>query len=231
MTRHCVIHGDYETRKVPNLNFYIPLSCPVCENENRIQEELKERKRKIDEENKRIELWLNLSDIPKKYRRIDFKPISGQNVSEYNFDKNLLLLGGVGSGKTRYSCALAFIAIKRFLTVRYLVLSDLDRILKSSWNSRTITEKDIIKDFIDCDLLIVDEVGRSSYSEEFFRIIDGRSNEDKPSILIGNTTTEKFKESFGAAISSRLRANLEVIIFKCGDQRGLNRSHDGKNRG
>ena len=148
-----------------------------------------------------------------------FTPLEAQKTINYNYDKNLVIVGGVGSGKTMYACWLGLEAINRHKTVRYILASDLERKIKDTWGSKLLSEREVTDEYINCDLLILDEIGRATYNDYIFKVIDGRYNNELPTILLGNIETSEIGKVLGEAIASRLRTNVKVLSFGTTDLR------------
>ena len=107
---------------------------------------------------------------------------------------------------------------KKGLNVRYLYANEIEKRVKSSWGTN-LTEDDIIEQYIECDLLILDEIGRIQYNDYLFKVFDGRYMNQKPVILIGNIDVKEIPKILGDAIASRLRTNVQAICFGTEDLR------------
>lgn len=217
---NCSKHGDYEAKVLSVLGTNIIMECPKCK-EVRIEEEQREEKARLERvEQERFTLWVNRSSIPAIYKNLEeYNQLSGQPKYEYDFKKNLVITGGVGTGKTMYASWLAIQAIKNKMTVRYMYASDLAQKVKASWGSREVTEDDVINEFVNCDLLILDEIGRVEYNDYLFKVFDGRYNKSKPTIILGNIDAIEVPKILGEAIASRLRINVKALSFGKDDKR------------
>ena len=87
--------------------------------------------------------------------------------------KNLVLYGGVGTGKTHMSLALGIIACEMGLRVRFYTVTEL--VLKLSDTYRNGTLERLVRDLKQLDLLILDEWGYVPVDREgsqlLFRVI------------------------------------------------------------
>lgn len=217
----CEKHGDFEGRAIMCLGLKIEPSCPICQKELDDAEARDLAMREEYDRNGRITLWAETANIPKMYRnQREITPnVNQADALNYNFDKNLILVGSVGTGKTMIASTLGMKAIAQHKTVRYLYASDIATRVKETWGSKVLSEKEAIDDLINCDLLILDEIGRCEYNEWIFKVLDGRYMEQKPTIFLGNIEAKELPRILGDAIASRLRTNVKVITFGETDHR------------
>jgi DNA replication protein DnaC len=129
---------------------------------------------------------------------------------------SLILNGGVGTGKTALAaCIVGEVIDSR--TVRLKKAIDLVRELKETWKKDNLqTEKEIIKFYSELDLLIIDEIGMQFGSDTerlfIFDVIDGRYNENKPTIIITNLGMEAVTKTIGERTVDRLREDGGQMI-------------------
>lgn len=217
---NCHLHGDYEAKVLTVLGTNIVLECPKCKEARVEAERIEEIARLKKVEQERFSIWINKSNIPQIYRNMtDYKSLETQPKYEYEFKKNLVITGGVGTGKTMFVSWLAIQAIRNKSTVRYMYASDLSQKVKASWNSKEINEDDVISELVNCDLLILDEIGRVEYNDYLFKVFDGRYNIGKPTIILGNIDVIEIPKILGEAIASRLRVNVKALSFGKEDRR------------
>jgi hypothetical protein len=83
------------------------------------------------------------------------------------------------------------------------------------------TEYELLTAFIDCDLLVIDDLGAESASftnldkarEALFMILDTRMTACRPTIVTTNLTYEELVARYGSRISERLTApQLAVLV-------------------
>ena len=91
------------------------------------------------------------------------------------------------------------------------------------------SEQDVIAEFAELDLLIIDEVGRQYKSREgadnieLFNIIDARYRRVRPTIIISNFEREQIRDTLGAAAYDRLREGGGALAnFDWPSHRGAN---------
>lgn len=216
----CEKHGDYQAKILKVLGREIVMQCPKCKEQEDRLKQLEEQYEANQKEAERIVIWTNKSGIPPIYRNMEnFTFREAQKpLSNYDYKKNLVIYGGVGTGKTMAASYLGINAIKKGLNVRYLYANEIEKRVKSSWGTN-LTEDDIIEQYIECDLLILDEIGRVQYNDYLFKVFDGRYMNQKPVILIGNIDVKEIPKILGDAIASRLRTNVQAICFGTEDLR------------
>ena len=133
--------------------------------------------------------------------------------------KNLVLYGGVGTGKTHMSLALGIIACEMGLKVRFYTVTEL--VLKLSDTYRDGTLERLVRDLKQLDLLILDEWGYVPVDREgsqlLFRVI-ADSYESKSLILTTNLEFSKWgsvftDEQMAAAMIDRLVHHGHLLMF------------------
>jgi DNA replication protein DnaC len=133
--------------------------------------------------------------------------------------KNLVLYGGVGTGKTHMSLALGITACEIGLKVRFYTVTEL--VLKLSETYRNGTLERLVRDLKQLDLLILDEWGYVPVDREgsqlLFRVI-ADSYESKSLILTTNLEFSKWggvftDEQMAAAMIDRLVHHGHLLMF------------------
>lgn len=96
--------------------------------------------------------------------------------------------------------------------------------IKESWRSSDKTETQVMRHFMEPDLLVVDEVGVQfgTETERMFltEIINDRYNYMKPTILIGNLTLDEMKLAIGERALERFKEGGKVVAFNWSSHRG-----------
>lgn len=167
---------------------------------------------------------------------------NGKELNEYdcmysvvnrckNFSKNfpkvpygLIMQGNTGLGKTHLSMAIASVLISRGFSVIYATASELTKKFSDYYfNREKVEEFNIINTIIDCDLLIIDDLGSEPESKfnltAIFEIVNSRTNLKKPMILSTNLNSEELPKRYDERIFSRISANLKVLEFFGKDNR------------
>ena len=133
--------------------------------------------------------------------------------------KNLVLYGGVGTGKTHMAIALGISACEKGKAVRFFTVTEL--VLKLSDAYRNGTLERLVRDLKQLDLLILDEWGYVPVDREgsqlLFRVI-ADSYESKSLILTTNLEFSKWggiftDEQMAAAMIDRLVHHGHLVMF------------------
>ena len=121
--------------------------------------------------------------------------------------ESVLFFGDTGLGKTHLSLAIAGAALEKGLGVVYSPAQNLIQKLEKehfSYNSDT----PILDDVLDCDLLILDDLGTeflTAYSHSLiYNIINSRILTAKPTIISTNLTMEELAEKYNNRVASRI---------------------------
>ncbi len=131
-------------------------------------------------------------------------------------DKNLIFFGDNGLGKTYMLSALANSLTDMGKIVVYQSAPVLlEKIKRSSFTN----EIDEINELIEnCDLLIIDDLGKDYITEytksTLFNIINIRYNSNKPIAISTNLDLNELEEAYGNAIQSRLVEKSMVLVFE-----------------
>lgn len=143
--------------------------------------------------------------------------------------KGLFLTGNVGTGKTHLAVAIIdYIArLKkrdRIWDIVYVTAVDLLAKIKMGFSEDKAGE--IVTDYEESDLLIIDDLGVEKISdwvhEIFYKIIDHRYNEMKPLIIMSNLSDEEKKAKLGERIISRIYEMCKGTKFYGKDYRVFN---------
>lgn len=138
---------------------------------------------------------------------------------------SLLLRGGTGTGKTHMSLAIAAGACEREANVIYGSVQSLLHVLESEHFGRA--QGDTERTLIECDLLILDDLGTEFsspfYTSALYAIINGRMLGGRPTIISTNLDADAIEQHYGEQIASRLIGTYEPLLFVGHDVRQLQR--------
>ena len=132
---------------------------------------------------------------------------------------SLLLLGGTGLGKTHLSTAMARVIIERGYDVFYNsavgMISDFE--YRRFGNGLTATEGDDTARYVECDLLIIDDLGTEVINQFTlscpYHVINTRLNLQKPTVISTNLTPTELRKSYTDRITSRLLGEYQLLPF------------------
>jgi len=226
--KNCETHGDYEVKYMQMMpgKVWMLDHCMTCVSENEARDKIAKEKediaRTIENERKRRENARVNAGISKRnlYKTFDDYICTNEGqekakadcvryVENFPTDKSMIMVGGVGTGKTLLASAILDALVDKY-DCGIIKTIDLVRRLKATWNRDSKdTEEDVLNRFIDSDLLIIDEVGSQFGSDTeklfIFDIIDGRYQDMKPTILISNLDIDGIKDAIGERCVDRLR--------------------------
>lgn len=139
---------------------------------------------------------------------------------------SVVMCGKVGTGKTHLACALAGELAERGHDVRYQKLVSLLTDVRSTYNrDADRTRKDVVQDYISPDLLVLDEIGVQNCTADeagiIYEILDGRYDQARPVVVIGNLVMAEMIRMIGERCISRLKDNGGIqVVFNWEDLRG-----------
>lgn len=137
------------------------------------------------------------------------------------FKKNsngLLLMGSTGLGKTHLSLAIANEVINAGYSVVYVSVPDILSKLESEHFSYAYSnEQEIMQSLLECDLLILDDLG-TEFSTQFsttaiYNIFNTRINMGKPLIINTNLDIDELGKIYTKRFTSRLTGACDVLSF------------------
>ena len=235
-TRECLMHGAYPVRSVTLMGKTIVQDnggCPVCVAKNLDSDQKKAAEyARIQEERraaKAIQELHRKSDVPLRYSgqsledfeaNTDAKKAVLMRVKEYcrNFldtvldGRCMILVGTPGTGKTHLAAAAMREVIEQNNSARYTTVSDFSRAIRATFHrSAEKTDGEVLEEYVDPCLLVLDEVGSSSGSDHekqaLFDLINRRYNAMRPTMILSNLSAPELSEYLGDRIMDRLRQN------------------------
>jgi DNA replication protein DnaC len=132
--------------------------------------------------------------------------------------ENLLFFGATGLGKTHLSTAIARRVIERGYDVYYTgaisMFSDFEHARFGSGTERAAAEP---TRYVDCDLLILDDLG-TEVSNQFtnsclYMVLNHRINLKRPTIINTNLSGKELKARYADRIASRILCEFKPFIF------------------
>ena len=137
---------------------------------------------------------------------------------------NLLLLGESGVGKTFLSNCIAKELLDSYHSVIYLTAIELFKCFENSdFNKGEDVEYQDVSYFIDCDLLIIDDLGTESYNSytisKLFYVINERILRRKSVIISTNLSMPQLENTYSERIFSRLISAYTILRIFCEDIR------------
>lgn len=146
-----------------------------------------------------------------------------QNILKNSFDfiknfntssENLLFYGNSGTGKTFLSHCIA----KELLDKGYMIVyRTSEALIQDLRNIKLEHQMDLEDIIVNCDLLIIDDLGTEQISvfskAEFFNLINKKLLKNKKMIISTNYTLEELSKNYSERITSRLFGNFSLYKF------------------
>ena len=135
----------------------------------------------------------------------------------------LFLCGSIGTGKTHAAIVLSNELIDRYFT-RVLFIKSADAIAKirGSFDDSS-KDKGLVDRMINTELLIIDDFGIENRTdflvETFYRIIDARYSQKRPTIITSNQSLKDLSSRYIPQIASRIKEMCASIKFGGEDRR------------
>jgi DNA replication protein DnaC len=136
--------------------------------------------------------------------------------------EGLLLAGPVGTGKTHLAAAIARAAIENNKSVFLRRASTLFAEIRDSFNNTGTTEREVMRQYSENSLLILDDLGSGSLSDHERRstldVLDERWSHLRPTVVTTNWSVQEIGERLDGRIASRL-ASYRLIALTGRDRR------------
>ena len=139
---------------------------------------------------------------------------------------NLLFVGGTGLGKTHLSTAVAKTVIEKEYYVIYETATNIFSDFESDrFRDRYSDEKPVATKYMECDLLIIDDLGTEVVTNFtvscLYNLINTRLNKKLPIILSTNLNSQEIRKLYNDRITSRLFGDFEIKVFSGTDIRKM----------
>ncbi|MBE6823792.1 MAG: ATP-binding protein [Ruminococcaceae bacterium] len=165
------------------------------------------------------------SEIPDENGNVPYKRMS--KIFDFCLDyaknfkpdsKGILMKGDTGLGKTHLSLAIANEVIKNGYSVVYVSAPDiLSKLEREHFSYDHSAEQELMQSLIDCDLLILDDLG-TEFTTQFsstsiYNLFNTRINMGKPVIINTNLTGAELEKTYSQRFVSRVMASCSVLDF------------------
>jgi DNA replication protein DnaC len=241
--KHCDAHGPYKSTKMVLSGREIWSDCPICSKEKIAEEDKKIRQEAFRaQEQAKAQHLFGRAAIPKRFvsRTLEnyvaksegqIKALSASTRYADSWKENLengtslIFTGKPGTGKTHLAVGIARKVMELSGTAMYTRVIEIAQAVKETYSGNGKSERQVIRDFAQPDLLIIDEVGRQFGSDAekmyLFEVINARYEECKPTIVISNLGVERLKEYVDDAAIDRLReGGGRMVVFDWESSRG-----------
>lgn len=243
----CDKHGEYEAKMIMFGSKGIQSSqCPKCA-AIRLEEERKaeaEKAKFLQDHRKHRMAELFDSELPARFKNVSFDTYHAQNKGQQKAKEicsrycdeiggkiaqtggGLIFCGRPGTGKTHLALAIGRVVSQMGLRVVYRNLANLVREVRSTWKEEGASESAMIKNFQMYDLLIIDEIGVQSGTDNerniLFEIVNGRYENVRPTIIISNRDVKEVAELISERSVDRITEGGAIIPFNWESNRGGN---------
>ncbi len=200
--------------------------------------EEKERKKAEEEQEKRRQLFewrFRRSKMRRRHREQTFETFeeTAENRKARDFaltyvdqfevyrqnGQGMFIGGGCGSGKTHLSAAIALSLMEKGYYVILESSIDILAAVKSAYDTRAYGEADGLEPYLQCDLLVIDDLGKEQCTpwaaSMLYRLINYRYCEMKPTIITTNYDMEHLVDRLTPHGDSPSAA--EAIISRIGE--------------
>lgn len=235
---NCPTHGTHEVKAFTFRQNDV--NCPICEREKA------DRQRHQEYRQAKRQKAIDCGIAPRYY---DFTLADYQVTTDLqkkllgftqawlssftnggNGSKNLALIGATGTGKTMLASIIANGVFEKGYKVKMLRSSDIAERVRATWKPQSrISGADLMKSWIECDLLVIDEFGEgdiavnSEWADQdrvrLSKIIDGRYQNGKPTIITSNFDKDRFFGRLGDRAFDRFQENLALVVCNWGSYR------------
>ncbi len=138
-------------------------------------------------------------------------------------EKNLLLIGGTGLGKTHLSTAMARRVIERGFYVLYESAQNLFSDFEYDRFRARGDEEPRSEKYFSADLLILDDLGTEMMTQFsvscFYNLLSTRLNRGKSTVVSTNLDEAGIRAAYDDRITSRLFGEFQVLLFRGEDIR------------
>ena len=158
---------------------------------------------------------------PRRNMENILEAVKGDYIPNFNsHDNNLLFYGSSGTGKTFLSWCIA----KDLLDAGFLVVyKTSDELIKGLRDIRFNNNSDLEELLVNCDLLIVDDLGAEQITEfsatELFTLINKKILKKKKMLISTNLSLPMISKIYSERIFSRLVGNFKLFKFYTDDIR------------
>lgn len=229
----CPAHGDYESEIRRFLSREVQSPCPRCAAEKAEAERLEAEARAAEARRRERAARYRAAGLPLRFWERDFGGYRTRTAEQRQALATvrryaehfaalaergtcLLLCGSFGTGKTHLAVALAKALLEEGYEVRYGGARALLRDIRETWATPGARESEAIGRLVECDLLILDEVGMQFGSDAerllLFDVLNGRYEALKPTVLASNLTVAELPEYLGGRLVDRLRENGGAVV-------------------
>ncbi len=137
--------------------------------------------------------------------------------------ENFLLIGSTGLGKTHLSTSVARVVIDGGFDVVYDTAQGMFSVFEAQRFGHSETAEDAAERYLDCDLLIIDDLG-TEMTNQFtisclYNVVNTRINRRLSTVINTNLTGGELRDRYADRITSRLFGEFRPLLFAGKDVR------------
>jgi DNA replication protein DnaC len=239
---HCETHGEYES-VLMNVGQPRWTGCPECSKQSIAAHEAA-RALAQPEELRRLQAqaMLEAAGVPRRLQAATLKTYVSETESQQaahklvcDYAKNLsekldsgdglIMMGNMGTGKTHLAVGLIRVATRTHSVLsRYVTAPALFSRVRASYSGNGETEADILAEYANTPLLVLDEIGVGKGSDNemnlIYALLGRRYDECRPTVIVTNLMSEDLKAWLGERVVDRLRETSPVVLFNWDSHRG-----------
>lgn len=242
----CEKHGPFEQKVTVILNRELKGTCPECQRIANLEREKAAEAAQAFEVRQSLARKLGDALIPKRFTTRTLENYQADHEGQRKalayckryiqiFDEILkagrcmVLIGKPGTGKTHLGVAMANDLLHNTSrTAVYRTVGAILQAIRATYGQGSErTEAEILSSLVTPDLLVLDEVGVSKEQPSdfelttLFAIINGRYEQERPTVVITNLAAEQLSGAMGERCVDRLReGGMIVVPFDWESQRG-----------
>jgi DNA replication protein DnaC len=179
-----------------------------------------------EEETRRAQVnyWFMAGGIPPRHRDAiqinrdgPWGAAEAKLLAKLDTGAEMALVGKCGPGKTQLGVEILRAGAERVYRVRYATATEFFLDLTASFKHRHETERDVIDEYFEPRVLVLDEMDKRAEKEWhqrlLFELADRRyRNVVKYTLLIANQEKAEFIDSIGPSLASRMRETGGIIV-------------------
>lgn len=156
-----------------------------------------------------------------------------QYASNFNkYSENLFMQGATGLGKTHLSLAIANTVINSGYNVIYTSTPNIISKLEKEHFNNNFRDDETEKHLIECDLLILDDLGtefQTNFSNAtIYNLINSRIMYKNPTIISTNLSVKEIQSAYSKRLVSRIMGDYKRLFFLGNDMRQYLKSPQNK---
>lgn len=239
---HCETHGEYESVLL-NLGEPRWTGCPACSQAAIADHEVKRAAEQPEVLRKlQGQAMLEAAGVPRRLQDATLNSYTSETESQQAAHKlvcdyarnlsdklssgdGLIMMGNMGTGKTHLAVGLIRVATRTHaVAARYVTAPALFSRVRASYSGNQETEADILAEYANTPLLVLDEIGVGKGSDNelnlIYALLGRRYDECRPTVIITNLMSEDLKAWLGERVVDRLRETSPVVLFNWESYRG-----------